>query len=69
MQNIEKQIVPSESTAKEVSFEWSHLKIFSTESKVQLKLHYKFPYLSLGMQGLKADMRLYLFVPDYGDDV
>ena len=31
--NLAKQIVPCESTAKEISFEWSHHGIFSTGSK------------------------------------
>ena len=30
-----KSIVPSESTAEEVSFEWSHLRISSINSKVR----------------------------------
>ena len=30
-----KQIVPSESAAKEVSFEWSHHRISSTDSNVR----------------------------------
>ena len=37
LQNNEKQIVGCDSTAKEVSFEWSHLicRILSTKSKVR----------------------------------
>ena len=38
LKNIEKQIVPSESTAKEGSIEWSHHRISSTYSKVKLAL-------------------------------
>ena len=30
-----KQIVPCENTAEEVSFEWSHYRISSTDSKVR----------------------------------
>ena len=37
--NIEKQIVPFKSTAEEVSFEWSHHRISSTDSKVRTTLH------------------------------
>ena len=32
--NIEKQMVPCKSTAEEVSFEWSHHSISSTDLKV-----------------------------------
>ena len=35
LENIEKQMVPCKSTAKEVSFEWSHHMISSTDSKVR----------------------------------
>ena len=37
--NIEKQMVPCKSTAEEVSFEWSHNRISSTDSKVRTTLH------------------------------
>jgi len=37
--NPTKQIVPCESTAEEVSFEWSHHRISSTDSKVQTTLN------------------------------
>ena len=36
--NIEKQMVPCKSTAEEVSFEWSHHRISSTDSKVTTTL-------------------------------
>ena len=39
LQNIEKQMVPCKSTAEEVSFEWSHHRISSTDSKVRTTLH------------------------------
>ena len=39
LKNIEKQMVPCKSTAKEVSFEWSHHRISSTDSKVRTTLH------------------------------
>ena len=32
-------MVPCESTAKEVSFEWSHHRILSTDCEVRTKLH------------------------------
>ena len=32
-------MVPCKSTAEEVSFEWSHHRISSTDSKVRTKLH------------------------------
>ena len=34
-----KQMVPCKSTAEEVSFEWSHHRISSTDSKVRTTLH------------------------------
>ena len=37
--NIEKQMAPCKSTAKEVSFEWSHHRITSTDSKVRSTLY------------------------------
>ena len=37
--NPTKQIVPYESTAEEVSFEWSHHRISPTDSKVQTTLN------------------------------
>ena len=39
LQNIEKQMTPCKSTAEEVSFEWSHHRISSTDSKVRTALH------------------------------
>ena len=36
---IEKQIVPCKSNAEEVSFEWSHYRILSTDSQVRTTLH------------------------------
>ena len=39
IQNPAKQIVPCESTAKENSFEWSHHRILSTDSKLRTTLH------------------------------
>ena len=36
---LKKQMVPCKSTAEEVSFEWSHHRISSTDSKVRTKLH------------------------------
>ena len=38
LQNIDKQMVPCKSTAKDVSFEWSHHWISSTYSKVRITL-------------------------------
>ena len=35
----EKQMAPRKSTAKEVSFEWSHHRISSTDLKVRTTLH------------------------------
>ena len=35
---VEEQIVPCESTSKEVSFEWLHIRISSTDSKVRATL-------------------------------
>ena len=37
--NIEKQMVPRESTAKVVSFEWAHHRIFSLDLTVRTALH------------------------------
>ena len=39
IKNIEKQMVPCKSTAKEVSFEWSHHRISSIDLKVRTTLH------------------------------
>ena len=39
LQNIEKQMVPCKSTAEDVSFEWSHHRISSTDWKVRTALH------------------------------
>ena len=39
LQGAEKQLVPCESTAKEVSFEWSHNRNSSTDSKVRTSLY------------------------------
>ena len=39
LQNIVKQMVQCKSTAKEVSFEWSHHRISFTDSKVRSTLH------------------------------
>ena len=36
---VKKQMVPCKSTAEEVSFEWSHHRISSTDSKVRTTLH------------------------------
>ena len=33
-------MIPCKSTAKEVSFEWSHHRISSTDSKVRTALHF-----------------------------
>jgi len=38
LKNIEKQIAPSKSTTEEVSIEWSHHRISSSDSKVKLAL-------------------------------
>ena len=38
-QNIEKQMIPCESSAEKVSFEWSHCRISSTDSKDRTTLH------------------------------
>jgi len=40
LQNIEKQIVSSESTAEEVSFEWSHHRISFMDSKLKPALEF-----------------------------
>ena len=37
---IQQQIAPFESTSTEVSFEWSHRRILSTDSKVRTTLSY-----------------------------
>ena len=37
--NTEKQMLPCKSTAKEVSFEWSHHRILLTDLKVRTMLH------------------------------
>ena len=37
--NVKKQLLPCKSTVEEVSFEWSHYRISSTNSKVRTTLH------------------------------
>ena len=63
-------MVPCESTAEEVSFEWSHYRISSTDSKVRTTLHVSIidsgseraygrvniQYLSRGIQFSKASL-------------
>ena len=39
IQIIEKEMVPCKSTAKEVSFEWSHHRISMAHTKVRTMLH------------------------------
>ena len=39
LENIKKQMVPCKSAAEEVSFEWSHHRISSTDSQVRTTLH------------------------------
>ena len=39
LKSFEKQMVPCKGTAIEVSFEWSHHRISSTDSKVRTTLH------------------------------
>ena len=46
-------MVPRTSTAEEVSFEWSHHRISSTDSKVRTTLHVSI-ILTLGEKGLNA---------------
>ena len=38
LQNLDKQIAPCESTGRELSFEWSHHRTLSTDSKVKTTL-------------------------------
>ena len=45
-----KQIAPFESTGREVSFEWSHHRILSTDSKVTTTL--RVPTFTLAVKGL-----------------
>ena len=52
-ENIEKQMVPCKSTAEEVSFEWSHQRILSTDLKVRTTLHV-FIIVSRGERGLDS---------------
>ena len=44
MPNFEKQIAPCVSTGREVSFEWSHHRISSTDSKVRVTLQTSIKY-------------------------
>ena len=44
LENIEKQMAPCKRTAEEVSFEWSHHRIPSTDSKVRTILNVSIIY-------------------------
>ena len=55
--NFEKQIASCESTGKELSFEWSHHRISSTDSKVRVPL--KSPSSMPAVKGLKHSLRWY----------
>ena len=48
-----KQITPHESTSKEISFEWSHHRILSTDVKVRTTS--QTPSSTLAVKGLKKD--------------
>jgi len=52
LQNAENQIVPRHSYFKEVSFEWFHHRISSTDSKVRTTLETQ--SLTRAMKGLNA---------------
>ena len=52
-----KQMVPGKSTAEEVSFEWSHHRISSTDSKVRTTLHVSI--IDLGSDRLIYGMKLF----------
>ena len=52
LQNTENQIVPRHSYVEEVSFEWFHHRISSTDSKVRSTLETQ--SLTLAMKGLNA---------------
>ena len=58
--NIEKQMVPCKSTAEEVSFEWSHHRISSTDSKVRTTLHV--PITDSGSERVKRIVIRYPFL-------
>ena len=47
----ERKMVPCKSTAKEVSFEWSHYRIKSKDSQVNTTLHVFIILLTLGVNG------------------
>ena len=49
-------MVQSKIAADEVSFERSHLRISSTDSKVRITL--MFPQLTLGVKGLTVELNL-----------
>ena len=51
--NFEKQIAPYESTGRELSFEWSHHRISSADSKVRLALQNSFMKNTLAVKGLR----------------
>ena len=52
-QNFDKQIASCESTGREVSFEWSHHRISSTNSKVRVTSPNSFMKNSLAVKGLR----------------
>ena len=50
--NFDKQIAPYESTDRELSFEWSHHRISSADSKVRLALQNSIKHS--GSEGVKV---------------
>ena len=52
LQNGQKETVPHESTAQQLSFEWSHTGVSSTDAKVQP--HTLIQGLTLGVKGLNS---------------
>ena len=52
VENFDKQIAPCVSTGREVSFEWSHHRISSADSKVRVTLQNSIRYS--GSEGVKT---------------
>ena len=49
---MKKQVAPCESTGREVSFQWSHHRILSADSKVSVTL--QTPLFTLAVKGLNC---------------
>ena len=61
--NLEKQVAPCVSTGRELSFEWSHHRVSSTDSKVRTTLQNSI--IHSGSERVKQHCRQYLVLLEY----